>query len=285
MVKLKIKKWDIVTHLASKPGSIILLLGKRGTGKSVLMQDIAKVMADNGNIDLALGMSPTDESNGALSKFLPHTLIHSEFNENVIQNIVNAQKKALKAGKPLKRVVIWLDDCGYDSAKIFKSKVMKSLFYNGRHYCIGVVMSMQFCIDVPTGFRANTDVCITLKEQIQSNRDRLWKQYFGQFETFKSFNLAMNAVTNEYGALVSANNLSQSNDICDSIFWYRARVDIPTFCLGSKIIFNIDGHCYEDREAVLEEAAQSEKRAQETIENVVPSDVNGKTIVERVRRH
>ncbi len=32
-MKLKIKKWDIKTHLSKKPGSIILLLGKRGSGK------------------------------------------------------------------------------------------------------------------------------------------------------------------------------------------------------------------------------------------------------------
>ncbi len=272
-MKLKIKRWDIATHLKKKPGSIILLLGKRGTGKSVLLQQIAHVMAENGNIDIAFGFSPTDESNGVLSSFLPKSLIHSEFDENVIQSIMNSQKRALKQGKTLKRVVLFLDDCGYDSAKIFKSKVMKNLFYNGRHYCIGLVMSMQYCMDAGTSFRSNVDVTISLKEQIQSNRERLWKQYFGAFESMKEFNLAMNACTNNYSSIVCANNLSQSNELTESIFWFKASIDLPEFKLGSEAVKQIDKACYEDRELMM---TNPESKG---IEKIVQGDESGKTVV------
>ena len=57
-MKLKIKKWNAGEHLLKKPGSIVLLIGKRGTGKSVLMQDLAKTMADNNNIDMGCWIFP-----------------------------------------------------------------------------------------------------------------------------------------------------------------------------------------------------------------------------------
>tara|TARA_B110000008_G_C16969238_1_gene563236 strand:+ start:2228 stop:3064 length:837 start_codon:yes stop_codon:yes gene_type:complete len=278
-MKLKIKRWDIGTHLKKKPGSIILLLGKRGTGKSVLLQQIAYVMAQNGNIDIAFGFSPTDESNGVLSSFLPKSLIHSEFDETVIQGIMNSQKRALKQDKQLKRVVLFLDDCGYDSAKIFKSKVMKNLFYNGRHYNMGLVMSMQYCMDAGTSFRSNVDITISLKEQIQSNRERLWKQYFGAFESMKEFNLAMNACTNDYSSIVCANNLSQSNELTDSIFWYRAGVNLPHFTLGNTAVKKIDTLCYEDRELILANHHTESK----DIDKIVQGDESGKTVIRRRR--
>ena len=263
-MKLKIRKWDIANHLTKKPGSIILLLGKRGTGKSVMMIDIAKTLQDAGIIDLAIGMSPTDESNGTLSQFLPKTLIYPDFNENIVERILQQQKKQIKEGKECKRVFIFMDDCGYDSKAIFNSKVMKRLFYNGRHSKIGLCLALQYAIDMPVAFRANCDVCITMRETIFSNRERLYKQYFGQFENMKAFCMTMDACTENYSALVSANNITHSNDICDSVFWYRAGVHEEPFVLGSKAVQKLDRRCFDDVEARLE----AEKNKKETDKKV-----------------
>lgn len=281
-MKLKIRKWDIANHLTKKPGSIILLLGKRGTGKSVMMIDIAKTLQDAGIIDLAIGMSPTDESNGTLSQFLPKTLIYPDFNENIVERILQQQKKQIKEGKECKRVFIFMDDCGYDSKAIFNSKVMKRLFYNGRHSKIGLCLALQYAIDMPVAFRANCDVCITMRETIYSNRERLYKQYFGQFENMKAFCMTMDACTENYSALVSANNITHSNDICDSVFWYRAGVHEEPFVLGSKAVQALDRRCFDDVEARLEEEKnkkESDKKSE--INRVVCGDENGKSIYKR----
>ncbi len=172
-MKLKIRRFPLNEVLSKKPGSIILLLGKRGSGKSCMMVEIAKQLYDSGNIDIAIGMSPTDESNKTLTSFLPQTLIYPEFKESIVEKIMQAQKKQIKAGKEAKKVFLFLDDCGYDSKLIFNSKVMKRLFYNGRHSKIGLVMALQYAIDMPVSFRANCDICITMRETIYSNRERL----------------------------------------------------------------------------------------------------------------
>ena len=280
-MKLKIKKWDIKTHLTKKPGSIILLLGKRGSGKSVMMVDIARILHETGMIDIAIGMSPTDEANGTLSTFLPKTLVYPDFKEDIVEKIMLQQKKHIKAGKEPKRVFLFMDDCGYDSKAIFNSKIMKRLFYNGRHSKIGLVLALQYAIDIPVAFRANLDVTITMKEQIQSNRERLYKQYFGQFQNLKAFCMAMDAATNNYSALVSANNLSNSNELTDSVFWYKARSDSPPFKLGSNSVLKLDARCYDDVEARLEEEARrkaDQHHVNGDVERVVCGDTDNKTV-------
>lgn len=283
-MKLKIRKWNIQDHLSSKPGSILLLLGKRGTGKSIMMQEIARVLHESNCIDIAIGMSPTDESNKTLSEFLPQTLIYPDFDEKIIERIMQAQKKQIKANKTPKRVFIFMDDCGYDSKTIFNSKVMKRLFYNGRHSKIGLCLALQYAIDMPVAFRANCDICITMRETIYSNRERLYKQYFGQFQNMKSFGMAMDSCTENYSALVSATNMTNSNNITDSIFWFRARVGEEPFKLGSNAVKKLDKDCYDDVETRLQEERErreAQQRQQSEINRVERGDEDGKTIYKR----
>lgn len=284
-MKLKIRKWQIQEHLTKKPGSIVLLLGKRGTGKSVMMVDIARTLHESGVIDMAIGMSPTDESNQTLSCFLPKTLIYPDFNENIVERIMAEQKKQIKEkGKDnIRRVFIFMDDCGYDSKSIFNSKVMKRLFYNGRHSKVGLCLALQYAIDMPVAFRANCDICITMRETIYSNRERLYKQYFGMFQNMKSFGLAMDACTENYSAMVSANNLTNSNNITDSVFWYRAALDKPPFILGSRAVQKLDNRCYEDVEVEMEKKRlESERQAQNSeVNRVVCGDEQGKSMYPR----
>ena len=281
-MKLKIRRFPMNEVLRKKPGSIILLLGKRGSGKSCMMIEIAKQLYEAGNIDIAVGMSPTDESNKTLSSFLPQTLIYPEFKESIVEKIMQQQKKQIKEKGPegAKRVFLFLDDCGYDSKLIFNSKVMKRLFYNGRHSKIGLVMALQYAIDMPVSFRANCDICITMRETIYSNRERLYKQYFGQFSSMKSFGMAMDACTADYSSLVSCTNLhNNSNELTDSVFWYKAKIDHEPFILGSSAVKRMDRQCYDDVEAQIEE--EKKKREAELnrseVNRVVRGDEDGKT--------
>ena len=247
-MRLKLRRWDAHTHLTKKPCSLILLIGKRGTGKSYLLQHLASIFHDTGKVDMAIGMSPTDESNETLQSFLPKTLIYSDFNEQMFETVVKEQRKRIKAGKPRRNVIFFMDDCGFDAKTIFKSKVMKRLFYNGRHVHVGLVFTLQYVMDLDTSFRTNIDVCICLREQITANRERLWKYFYGQFPTQKAFNLAMDACTERYGAIVTANNLTQSNAITDSVFWIRAPAELRKVKLGDPRIWEMDENAYQDRE-------------------------------------
>ena len=116
---------------------------------------------------------------------------------------------------------------------------------------------------MPPNFRTNVDIAITLRENVTLNREKLYKMFFGVFETQKSFDMALTACTANYGGLVSANNLTISNEICDTVFWIRAPAVLPDVKLGRPEFWELDRRCYVDRE--LEETTID-------IRGVVPCD-------------
>lgn len=245
-MKLRLRKWDAFNHLSKKPCSLVLLIGKRGSGKSWMLRYLASIYQATKKIHVCIGFSPTDESNDVLSSFIPPTLIYSEFDEDVIERIMIEQRKRIRQKKPIRRVLLVFDDCGYDSKRLFKSNVIKSLVYNGRHIHITLILTLQYTMDMPSSIRGNIDVTLTLRETIQSNRERLYRYFFGQFDSMKSFSLALNACTDNYGCLVSANNLCLSTEISDSIFWFRAPADLPSVKLGDPALWKLDNRCYRD---------------------------------------
>ena len=56
-MKLRVKRFDPATM---KPHRIIIVVGKRGTGKSVLQEDLLYRLASM--LDVGLSMTPTEES-------------------------------------------------------------------------------------------------------------------------------------------------------------------------------------------------------------------------------
>ena len=243
-MKLKIKRWDLQKHYSEKPASITLLLGKRGSGKSTMLRAIARAYSSSGKVALAIGMSPTHESNSCLD-FCQDTLIYDSFREDVFERVVAHQRSCLRKNQPLKTVIFFLDDCAYDKS-LFTSKTMRMIFYNSRHYKIGLVLALQYCIDAPVAFRSNTDVVISMREPQLSNRKRLWEQYFGSFDTFQQFNAVMGMATRDYSCLVGCNNGICSSDIADTVFHYKAQVIESPFKLGDTAVAVCDQRCYKD---------------------------------------
>ena len=109
--KLKIAKWD--------PGSIarnctMLLIGRRGTGKSSLLLDLAYHMAKNETVDVGVGMSPTESSSECLGKFLPTTMIYSGYSEKKVQELMDM-------GFDKETVEKHLRQCGGDKNRAIES--------------------------------------------------------------------------------------------------------------------------------------------------------------------
>lgn len=128
MSKLKIKKWDPTTL---KKDAVILLLGKRGTGKSTLMRDLMYHVKDK--LDFGIAMSPTEESSESLGTFLPSSWIYNDFNQPAVEKMMALQRQHWKRGHG-SNVFLLLDDCMYDKG-IFRGetgKVFRQLFMNGR---------------------------------------------------------------------------------------------------------------------------------------------------------
>jgi len=214
---IKLRKFNL--NLIPK-NSIVMCIGKRGTGKTTLSADILYALADQ--FDAGIAFSATEESNKYWEKHIPSTVIHGDFDENIFHNFIQEQRRLnSKLPKPLSTFCL-LEDCMY-SRVLKKNKDVRALFFNGRHYGIFTLLTMQYAYDLSPELRSQVDFVFILRNNMVADRERLWKGFCGFIPNFPLFNKIMNACTVNYDCLV-VNNMSRSNDIQDCLFYYTGRV-------------------------------------------------------------
>ena len=240
-MNLELKKFDM-KNISFKPnetqGPVIVLIGRRDTGKSYLVRDLLYYHQD---IPIGTVISGTEAGNGFYSSMVPKLFIHDEYNTAIIENILKRQKMVIKQVQKEKkaygrstidaRAFVILDDCLYDNTWA-REKLMRLLFMNGRHWKVMLVITMQYPLGVPPNLRTNIDYTFILREPYIANRKRIYENYAGMFPTFESFCQVMDQCTENYECLVVSNN-AKSNKLEDQIFWYKA-TGHKDFKLGSK---------------------------------------------------
>jgi hypothetical protein len=245
-MNLELKKFDM-KHILFKPdhnqGPVIVLIGRRDTGKSFLVRDLLYYHQD---IPIGTVISGTEAGNGFYGTMVPKLFIHDEYNSAIIENILKRQKIVMKQVKKEKaaykrsnidpRAFVILDDCLYDNSWA-REKLMRLLFMNGRHWKIMLVITMQYPLGVPPNLRTNIDYTFVLREPYITNRKRIYENYAGMFPTFESFCQVMDQCTENYECLVISNN-AKSNKLEDQIFWYKA-LSHNDFKLGAKEFWDI----------------------------------------------
>lgn len=240
-MNLELKKFnmkDITFNPNENKGPVIVLIGRRDTGKSFLVRDL---LYHHQDIPIGTVISGTEAGNGFYGKLVPKLFIHEEYNSAIIENILKRQRLVLKQIRKEKeshgrsnidpRTFVILDDCLYD-ATWSRDKVMRLLFMNGRHWKVMLIITMQYPLGVPPNLRTNIDYVFILREPYIANRKRIYENYAGMFPTFESFCQVMDQCTENFECLVINNN-SKSNKLTDQIFWYKAQSH-NDFKLGSK---------------------------------------------------
>lgn len=238
---LELKKFDMKS-IQFKPnenkGPVVVLIGKRDTGKSYLVRDLLWYQQE---IPIGTVISGTEEGNGFYGKMVPRLFIHNEYNSAIIENVLKRQRTVLKQVKKEMdtykrtnidpRAFVILDDCLYD-ATWSRDKLMRLLFMNGRHWKVMLVITMQYPLGIPPTLRTNIDYVFILRENYIANRKRIYENYAGMFPTFEAFCQVMDQCTENYECLVINNN-SKSNKLNDQVFYYKADAH-NDFRLGSK---------------------------------------------------
>jgi hypothetical protein len=252
---LELKKFDIKS-ISFRPdenkGPVIVLIGRRDTGKTYLVRDLLYYHQD---IPIGTVISGTEAGNGFYAEHVPKLFIHDEYNTAIIENILKRQKTVMKQIKKEvevykksnidPRAFVILDDCLYDGSWT-KDKMMRLLFMNGRHWKVMLVITMQYPLGIPPNLRTNIDYVFILREPYIANRRRIYENYAGMFPTFESFCQVMDQCTENYECLVINNN-AKSNKLHDQIFWYKAQQHGP-FKLGSKEFWEISKNLGSDDE-------------------------------------
>ena len=183
-MEVQLRKFDINDI---KDDKVVVLIGKRETGKSFLCKDI---LYHHSTIPVGQVISGTEAANQFYSKMIPPLFIHEEYQAPIIQNILKRQKLMIEKCKTCQttdpRAFLILDDCLYDNTWT-KDKNVRSLFMNGRHFKILFIITMQYALGIPPNLRTNIDYIFILRENYVSNRKRLYEHYAGMFPNFEMF--------------------------------------------------------------------------------------------------
>lgn len=241
MGKLNLKRFD---PSVIKKDAVILLIGKRGTGKTTLMKDIMYHMRHK--LQFGIAMSATEESSGALSTFIQPSCVYNNFCGPALDVMLEYQKQTGRRGGNMRRLFLILDDVCFDK-KIMKGMNIRETFMNGRHRKIFFVNCMQYCMDLGPDLRTQVDYVFALRENIMNNREKLHKYFFGMFKDFKDFGTVMDACTQGYECLV-LNNTVRSTKVEDCISYYEANPNLPPFKMGAPGFWRLNARYFHDSE-------------------------------------
>ena len=238
MSALELRKFnmrEITFKKEENKGPVIVMIGRRDTGKSFLVRDLLFYHQD---IPIGTVISGTEAGNGFYSAHVPKLFIHEEYNTVLIENILRRQKVVLKQmNKDIEqygrttidpRTFVILDDCLYDQGWT-RDKMMRLLFMNGRHWKVMLIITMQYPLGIPPNLRTNIDYVFILREP-----------------------------TENYECLVINNN-AKSNKLNEQIFWYKAEKH-PDFRLGSKEYWELSKNMGSDDENEAYDPSKSKKK-------------------------
>ena len=212
---------------------IVFIIGKRNTGKSVLMKDLLYRMP---RPDFVLAMAPTEDTLKMYREFLPDCCIFDHFSQEKLDKAVNVQREIVARGKKRSLLII-LDDCLYQKG-VMKSTSMRSIFFNGRHDHISLMCAAQYMMDIDVSLRTNIDYVFTMRENILMNRQKLHKYFFGQFGKYDDFDKVMNACTQDFRCIVLDGTIS-STSVTECVMWYKAELNVPPFQLCKPVFWRL----------------------------------------------
>lgn len=229
------------------PNSSTLIIGKRGSGKTNLIIDIAAKLKKKYMIDRCVIFSPNDkhQNNYQSISGSQNIFIEPPTSES-LRYILDTQSESIteskKCNMPDKKLLVIFDDCLFHLTS--KNKEIQELLFNSRHYRITFIVSMQFPILMPPEMRTNFDYIYLFTDDTLSNQKRLYDHYAGMFPTFNSFRQVFTELTSDFGSMVIVNR-GIRKALFDKIFYcksnpYIGEVIFPNDIFSNNIYKNID---------------------------------------------
>jgi len=221
----KFKLKDIVL------GSIIGIIGKRNTGKSILLKELIYNFKDVRIIIVSL----SEKKNKFFSKFCPSAFIYEEYDPDIFTKVLAMQDSFIqKYGKDDKKsqLLLILDDCLCEK-KIWKNKQFLEVITNGRHSAITMIFTLQYPIAIENSVRGNLDYIFIFSQECVNDKKRIFDNFVSCFDNIKQFNATLDICTEDYSSLV-INRRCNSNLITKKILWFKASLTLPVFVAGSK---------------------------------------------------
>lgn len=214
---LELKKFDM--HKI-KNDSVCCFIAPRNSGKSILIKDL---LYHHQDIPAGLVISKTDKLCHYYDKFIPPILIHDRYKPELLDKLFERQQKGIEEKWKNPYCFLIFDDTLSEANSWKKDERVNEIFYNGRHYKILFLLTMQAPMGIPPGLRCNIDFTFILRNTNSKSRKDLYENYAGMFPTKEIFEKVLDSCTEDYNCLV-IDNTTKSNKLEDQVFYYKAKV-------------------------------------------------------------
>lgn len=237
-----------------------LIIIKNGDRKDYFMIDIIKNIYNLSKIDNYIIFSAKEKS-GKYSYYediIPRKNIFYLLDENIIDNIIDKQKKSIEENSNEKLCIIF-DICLY-SNKIWDDKpTLLDFLINAKKYNITYFITVSFPLSFKPEIRNNFDHIFVFSSDTVSRQKRIYEHYCNKYiiHNFKFFYKLFNQITSDYYCMIIDNSSNQCNnnnddnhnDISDvqlkNIFKYYKVKDNKNKKICKKY-FNMNDPFYED---------------------------------------
>lgn len=205
----------------------------RNTGKSTIIKGL--LYAKKHIFPVGIAMSGTEDTNHNFSAFMPDSFIYNDYDEKKIQDFIKRQKIASEH-LPNPWAVLILDDCT-DDPRIFNKPLQNSLYKKGRNWKMLYILSLQFAMDIKPNIRTNIDGTFILREPLESNREKIYRNYASIIPSYELFSDIMDQLTEDYHALY-IHNATTSNIWQECVFYWKAPIPPKDWKFGSEDYWN-----------------------------------------------
>lgn len=166
------------------------------------------------------------------------------------QIMMTAKSKKGKSSEEAGAVML-MDDVAGDST-VFKTQIMRKIFMEGsQHWAQLAIIGTQYAIDLPPAVRKSVSYVALFREPNALERDKLFKNFGGIAGSKEQFNSLMDQITGDYTCMIIQNR-TQSNNLEDNIFWYKADLHEKVWSFGCKEYHDHDKDRYDTKYKEIE---------------------------------
>lgn len=197
----------------SKNNSIILIIGRRNSGKTILIKNIIKYKK---NIDLCTIFDPKQKNNNEYNDLIIPNIKYYKYDENIIFNELKNNSE--------KQLII------FDNALLYSKKelllICEKIILNNKINNTSFILSMSTTLTNSSVLIENIDYIFIFNDpNISHIRNIYYKYAIKIFSTFELFNEMYLLITENLHYCMVISKILKSNKIEDNIYYYRVNLN------------------------------------------------------------
>ena len=209
-INMDFQKFDI-TKMSND--STVIIIGKRETGKTYLINDMLK------NCAIPIGSVVSSKPENSYSKTVPQASIHTEYTPSIFSNM----PKPIISNRPASDRQFLVVDNSFWNNDWQKDNTFIPCYVNNRAFRLLMIVSMAYAMPIDLKMRGNTDYIFVFRESVADHRRHIYDQYGHMFPTFELFCEALDQCTSgKYECMVIRNTHPRGLKLENQVFWYRA---------------------------------------------------------------